>query len=83
MSEVVHYPPRAAMSEAPSAPSAAPAPHRFFLAPLRHTKTLYLVRHGQGFHNLYGEQDTVQYRSEKYFDAHLTPKVRRCRLTPG
>jgi hypothetical protein len=72
---VVHYPPRAALSEAPSAPSANPAPHRFFLAPLRHTKTLYLVRHGQGFHNLYGEADIVEYRSEKYFDAHLTPKV--------
>ena len=29
--------------------------HRFFIAPHRHTKTLYLVRHGEGYYNLHGE----------------------------
>ena len=52
--------------------------HRFFIAPHRHTKTLYLVRHGEGYHNLHGEPslggDRANYKSEKYFDAHLTPK---------
>ena len=28
--------------------------HKFFIAPHRHTKTLYLVRHGEGY-NLHGE----------------------------
>ena len=39
----------------PAAPDLAPAgdeEHRFFLAPLRHTKTLYLIRHGEGYHNV-------------------------------
>ena len=52
--------------------------HRFFIAPHRHTKTLYLVRHGEGYHNLHGEPslggDRANYKSERYFDAHLTPK---------
>jgi broad specificity phosphatase PhoE len=48
--------------------------HRFFLAPLRHTKTLYLIRHGEGYHNFYGEKDHENYKSEKFFDAHLNPK---------
>lgn len=48
--------------------------HRFFIAPLRHTKTLYLIRHGEGYHNLFGEMDRTQYGSEQFFDAHLTPK---------
>ena len=44
----------------PAAPDLAPAgdeEHRFFLAPLRHTKTLYLIRHGEGYHNFFGERD--------------------------
>ena len=52
--------------------------HRFFIAPHRHTKTLYLVRHGEGYHNLAGEPalggSRENYRSEKYADAHLTPR---------
>ena len=63
----------------PTPPDAAPAGaednrgHRFFLQPLRHTKTLYLIRHGEGYHNLYGEKDRSAYRSEQFADAHLTP----------
>ena len=30
--------------------------HRFFIAPHRHTKTFYLVRHGEGYHNLAGAE---------------------------
>jgi hypothetical protein len=43
-----------------AAPAGAPKGnegHRFFIAPLRHTKTLYLIRHGEGYHNLFGEVD--------------------------
>eukprot|EP00208_Stichococcus_sp_RCC1054_P007692 CAMPEP_0206140788 /NCGR_PEP_ID=MMETSP1473-20131121/10648_1 /ASSEMBLY_ACC=CAM_ASM_001109 /TAXON_ID=1461547 /ORGANISM="Stichococcus sp, Strain RCC1054" /LENGTH=295 /DNA_ID=CAMNT_0053535073 /DNA_START=138 /DNA_END=1025 /DNA_ORIENTATION=+ len=40
--------------------------------PLRHNKIVHLVRHGQGFHNVAGEADALEYASEKYFDAHLT-----------
>ena len=61
----------------PAAPDLAPAgdeEHRFFLAPLRHTKTLYLIRHGEGYHNFFGERDREMYKSEKFFDAHLDPK---------
>ena len=42
----------------PAAPDLAPSgdeEHRFFLAPLRHTKTLYLIRHGEGYHNFHHE----------------------------
>lgn len=67
------------MSSPAAAPAGAPEEdtppsHRFFLAPLRHTKTLYLIRHGEGYHNLFGEKDHALYGSEKFFDAHLTPK---------
>ena len=45
--------------------------HRFFIAPHRHTKTLYLVRHGEGYHNLAGEPalggSRENYRSEKSY----------------
>ena len=63
----------------PTPPDAAPAGaednrgHRFFLQPLRHTKTLYLIRHGEGYHNLHGEKVRSAYRSEQFADAHLTP----------
>jgi len=30
------------------------------------------IRHGQGFHNVAGEQDFNSYRSEEFLDAHLT-----------
>ena len=61
----------------PASDDLAPAgqeTHRFFLAPLRHTKTLYLIRHGEGYHNLFGEKDHEAYKSEQFFDAHLDPK---------
>ena len=61
--------------------------HRFFLQPLRHTKTLYRdPHHGEGYHNLYGEKDRSAYRSEQFADAHLTPlgwdRVRRAPVPP-
>ena len=60
---------------APAAPSDEDrSSHRFYITPLRHTKTLYLIRHGEGYHNLHGEKDHAQYASEKFFDASLTPK---------
>ncbi len=33
---------------------------------------MHLIRHGQGFHNVYGEADEEAYKSNKYMDAHLT-----------
>ena len=33
---------------------------------------MHLIRHGQGFHNVYGEADEEAYKSGKYTDAHLT-----------
>tara|TARA_B110000977_G_scaffold150085_2_gene190269 strand:+ start:3672 stop:4559 length:888 start_codon:yes stop_codon:yes gene_type:complete len=56
------------------APAGDESSHRFFLAPLRHTKTLYLIRHGEGYHNLFGEKDHDAYKSEQFFDAHLDEK---------
>ncbi|XP_039049881.1 phosphoglycerate mutase-like protein [Hibiscus syriacus] len=43
------------------------------LYPLHRCKTLHLVRHAQGVHNVAGEKDSAAYSSEEYFDAHLTP----------
>ncbi|KHG16416.1 Drebrin [Gossypium arboreum] len=43
------------------------------LYPLHRGKTLHLVRHAQGVHNVAGEIDHAAYSSEEYFDAHLTP----------
>ncbi|BBN16949.1 hypothetical protein MPTK1_7g10690 [Marchantia polymorpha subsp. ruderalis] len=42
--------------------------------PLRRCKTIHLVRHGQGFHNVAGESDFKAYLSPDYFDASLTAK---------
>jgi len=33
---------------------------------------VHLIRHGQGYHNVYGEADEKAYKSGKYMDAHLT-----------
>lgn len=41
--------------------------------PLHRCKTIHLVRHAQGIHNVAGEKDHDAYMSEDYFDAHLTP----------
>ncbi|KAJ4838054.1 hypothetical protein Tsubulata_047040 [Turnera subulata] len=43
------------------------------LYPLHRTKTIHLVRHAQGIHNVAGEKDQNEYLSEEYFDARLTP----------
>ncbi|XP_071732337.1 phosphoglycerate mutase-like protein [Rutidosis leptorrhynchoides] len=41
--------------------------------PLHRSKTIHLVRHAQGTHNVAGEEDLSAYLSEDYFDAQLTP----------
>ncbi|MFS7949235.1 putative histidine phosphatase superfamily, clade-1 [Helianthus anomalus] len=40
--------------------------------PLHRSKTIHLVRHAQGVHNVLGE-DHSAYMPEELFDAHLTP----------
>ena len=65
--------PERAMTASASAPATVVEP-AFFLSPLRHTKTVYLIRHGEGYHNVAGEIDHDLYRSELYADAHLTRK---------
>ncbi|KAG5548325.1 hypothetical protein RHGRI_013882 [Rhododendron griersonianum] len=41
--------------------------------PLHHCKTLHIVRHAQGLHNVEGEKNYKAYMSPEYFDAPLTP----------
>ncbi|KAM7266575.1 hypothetical protein ACFE04_004472 [Oxalis oulophora] len=41
--------------------------------PLHRCKTIHLVRHAQGVHNVEGEKNHDNYKSESLFDAHLTP----------
>lgn len=43
------------------------------LYPLHRCKTIHLVRHAQGIHNVEGEKDHQAYLSETFFDAHVTP----------
>ncbi|RVW56209.1 Phosphoglycerate mutase-like protein 1 [Vitis vinifera] len=43
------------------------------LYPLHRCKTIHLVRHAQGIHNVEGEKDHSAYLSQELFDAHLTP----------
>ncbi|KAL3538740.1 hypothetical protein ACH5RR_002106 [Cinchona calisaya] len=43
------------------------------LYPLHRCKTIYLVRHAQGIHNVEGDKNYKSYMSPEYFDAHLTP----------
>ncbi|THU45005.1 hypothetical protein C4D60_Mb02t13320 [Musa balbisiana] len=43
------------------------------LFPLQRCKTVHLVRHAQGIHNVEGEKDYKAYLSPELFDAHLTP----------
>ncbi|KAH7567606.1 hypothetical protein JRO89_XS07G0102200 [Xanthoceras sorbifolium] len=50
--------------DAPAGPSLYPS-HR--------CKTVHLVRHAQGIHNVAGEKNHDAYLSYDYFDAHLTP----------
>ncbi|KAL5855144.1 hypothetical protein ACOSQ4_004946 [Xanthoceras sorbifolium] len=42
------------------------------LYPLHRCKTLHLVRHAQGIHNVDGDKNYKAYLSPEYFDAHLT-----------
>ncbi|XP_043816567.1 phosphoglycerate mutase-like protein 1 isoform X3 [Manihot esculenta] len=42
------------------------------LFPLHRCKTLHLVRHGQGMHNVEGDKNCKSYFSPEYFDAQLT-----------
>ncbi|KAF7143625.1 hypothetical protein RHSIM_Rhsim05G0095400 [Rhododendron simsii] len=41
--------------------------------PLHRCKTLHIVRHAQGVHNVDGEKNYKAYMSPEYFDAPLTP----------
>ncbi|KAK6940289.1 Histidine phosphatase superfamily, clade-1 [Dillenia turbinata] len=43
------------------------------LYPLHRSKTIHLVRHAQGIHNVEGEKDHDAYLSYDFLDAHLTP----------
>ncbi|XWS68187.1 hypothetical protein CRYUN_Cryun04dG0069700 [Craigia yunnanensis] len=43
------------------------------LLPLHRCKTLHLVRHAQGIHNVEGDKNYKAFMSPKYFDAHITP----------
>ncbi|KAJ4716031.1 Phosphoglycerate mutase-like protein 1 [Melia azedarach] len=42
------------------------------LYPLHRCKTIHLVRHAQGIHNVEGDKNYKAYLSPKYFDAQLT-----------
>lgn len=42
------------------------------LLPSRAVKTLHLVRHAEGFHNVAGAVDYANYKLEQFLDAHLT-----------
>ncbi|CAL5029083.1 unnamed protein product [Urochloa decumbens] len=41
--------------------------------PLHRCKTIHLVRHAQGVHNVEGEKDPSAYMSPAFFDAPITP----------
>ncbi|PON85748.1 Histidine phosphatase superfamily [Trema orientale] len=43
------------------------------LYPLHRSKTLHLVRHAQGIHNVASEKNHDALSSYEYFDAHLSP----------
>ncbi|GAB4838388.1 hypothetical protein Ancab_027924 [Ancistrocladus abbreviatus] len=43
------------------------------LYPLHRCKTIHLVRHAQGLHNIEGDKNYKAYMSPEYFDAPLTP----------
>ncbi|XP_028775875.1 phosphoglycerate mutase-like protein 1 [Neltuma alba] len=43
------------------------------LYPLHRCKTIHLVRHAQGIHNVEGDKNYKAYLNPDFFDAHLTP----------
>ncbi|KAL4302628.1 hypothetical protein GQ457_10G019960 [Hibiscus cannabinus] len=43
------------------------------LFPLHRCKTIHLVRHAQGIHNVDGDKNYKAYMSPEYFDAQITP----------
>ncbi|KAI4299201.1 hypothetical protein L6164_032682 [Bauhinia variegata] len=43
------------------------------LFPLHRCKTIHLVRHAQGIHNVDGDKNYKAYLKPEYFDAYLTP----------
>ncbi|KAK7400405.1 hypothetical protein VNO78_11611 [Psophocarpus tetragonolobus] len=43
------------------------------LFPLHRCKTIHMVRHAQGIHNVEGDKNYKAYMNPDYFDAHLTP----------
>ncbi|KAL5541241.1 hypothetical protein UlMin_042714 [Ulmus minor] len=43
------------------------------LIPLHRCKTIHLVRHAQGIHNVEGDKNYKSYLNPEYFDAELTP----------
>ncbi|KAL7116907.1 hypothetical protein ACP275_03G035800 [Erythranthe tilingii] len=43
------------------------------LYPLHRCKTIHLVRHAQGLHNVAGEKEHSAYMSPDFFDAQITP----------
>ncbi|GLC37740.1 hypothetical protein PLESTF_001519300 [Pleodorina starrii] len=45
---------------------------RISLVPVRYTKVVHFVRHGQGFHNVAGHINHDNYKLWDYADAHLT-----------
>ncbi|KAI6678267.1 hypothetical protein NL676_039063 [Syzygium grande] len=57
-------------SLSPSEMEGASGPSLF---PFHRCKTLHLVRHGQGIHNVEGDKNYKTYMNPDYFDAHLTP----------
>ncbi|XP_048134828.1 phosphoglycerate mutase-like protein 1 isoform X2 [Rhodamnia argentea] len=56
-----------------SSPSEMEGASRPSLFPLHRCKTLHLVRHGQGIHNVEGDKNYKAYMNPVYLDAHLTP----------
>ncbi|GAB2303499.1 hypothetical protein Dimus_037488, partial [Dionaea muscipula] len=49
------------------------ADHALALYPLHRSKTLHVVRHAQGYHNVAGEKDPEAFLSYDLLDASLTP----------
>ncbi|XP_066345167.1 phosphoglycerate mutase-like protein 1 [Miscanthus floridulus] len=57
----------------PGAGAAAAAAAATAIYPLHRCKTIHLVRHAQGAHNVEGETDHSAYMKPHFFDARVTP----------